>query len=86
MNSRGKVTMRAAVAEQRIDVGTDTDGAGAKADAYRRKAQVHAREAALSQNPEMRELQLRLVQSYLALAENEEWLEGQTARAAAGRA
>jgi len=69
MNSRGKVA-------RRVALGPAKRKEGAKAEEYRRRAQAHAREAALSHSPEMRELQLRLVQSYLALAENEEWLEG----------
>jgi hypothetical protein len=49
---------------------------GAKAAEYRRRAQVHEQEAITTPNTQLRELQLRLARSYLALAENEEWLSG----------
>ncbi len=50
-----------------------------KAAHYRRLAEAHEREAAMCLSKEVREIQLRLAHSYLALAENEEWLDGKTA-------
>jgi hypothetical protein len=60
MHSPVNVTRLFAMAENPIDGEPVEEDAGAKADAYRRKARAHEREAALCRNPEMRAVQLRL--------------------------
>jgi hypothetical protein len=80
MYSLAEGTRGVVMADKPMEEGPTEDRAGAaRAAEYRRLAQVHEREAAQSHIAEVRTVQMRLAQSYLALAENEEWLEGQTA-------
>ena len=51
-----------------------------KATNYRALAEECRRQAALAhEEPHFREMQVRLANSYLALAESEDWLDGRTA-------
>jgi hypothetical protein len=47
-----------------------------KADEYRARAAEHAKLAETCHSEEVREIRIRLAASFLALADNEEWLDG----------
>jgi hypothetical protein len=51
-----------------------------KAEEYRARAAEHAKLAEVCPSDEVREIRIRLVASFLALADNEDWLSGERMR------